>query len=282
MRDFGFKKNYPWAILVFSGVLGGNAKADIPNINCNTDISIFNTGHPSAADSSRDKYWSVTTGYLVNNRATYTIPNPMPSEQDFSPSYLIDATQPGNENLLNRDWTGRIAESKWVSITPNGAQGLEHLTFVFRYEFNLLNDVDLSIFAPKFNFYVDNSIYDVFVNGVSQKDNTPGLPSSFNSSGNFSMGPDTNYGFTSLGFKMGNEASFVLDSNFQIGNNTIDIVVRSDPGYMGFLAGVTGDRLCKSVPVPVPVNGNWMLMLLATSLGFLIFRNRNSFFNRRA
>ncbi len=121
----------------------------------------------------------------------------------------------------------------WISLYSDGrhqaADG--NLDVYFRYRFNLASSVNPASFTVKMDFYADNQVAEIWVNGVAQS----GLPNGTGllpQAGN----PQVSDPYGTYGFKPGAAVSITLDNNWRRCENEIIVHVKSSPGYIGFLA----------------------------------------------
>lgn len=223
-------------------------------IGCTTSPSVFNTAINAAgtgvlAPGSRDRNWDVGLGAATGG------PTTVPSWID---AYVTGNAAPGawaNSPFGNADWT---------SYFSNANQGTSNVDEYHRYRFTLDGAVDPSTFALGIDFYADNSVWEVYVNGQAQSGQVAGLPQS----------PSNPYFYA--GFTLANRAQLLLNRNWRTGPNEIVVQVRSGPGAVGFLAQVTSTSLCpvqvgidKSVDPPdaLTPNGTVTYTVTATNTG---------------
>lgn len=90
-------------------------------------------------------------------------------------------------------------------------------------------------------FYADNSVAQIFVNGVAQ--------------GVQNYGTANPYYF--VGFSAANGAQTTLVNNWQTGLNSVVVQIKSGPPYEGFLAEMRPSVLCPSVKVTKTVGGRF-------------------------
>jgi uncharacterized repeat protein (TIGR01451 family)/fimbrial isopeptide formation D2 family protein len=223
-------------------------------VGCATPPSVFNTAINAAgtgvlAVGSRDRNWEVGLGTPTGG------PTSVPS---WIQAYVTGNAAPGawaNSPFGNADWT---------SYFSNANQGTSNVEEYHRYRFTLDGAVDPSTFALGIDFYADNSVWEVYVNGQAQSGQIAGLPQS----------PTNPYFYA--GFVAANRAQLVLNRNWRTGPNEIVVQVRSAPGAVGFLGQVTSTSLC---PVQVGIgksanptgaltpNGTVTYTVIATNTG---------------
>ncbi|MBO9664656.1 GEVED domain-containing protein [Dokdonella sp.] len=199
-------------------------------IGCSTSPSVFNTainaaGNGVLAPGTRDRNWDVGLGTPAGGPAS------VPSWID---AYVTGNAVPGtwaNSPFGNADWTS------YYSNANQGASG--NVDEYHRYRFTLDGAVDPSTFALGIDFYADNSIWEVYVNGQAQSGQVAGLPQS----------PTNSYLYA--GFTTANRAQLQLNRNWRTGPNEIVVQVRSGAPFVGFLAQVTSTSLC---PIQVGID----------------------------
>ncbi|MGJ7520609.1 prealbumin-like fold domain-containing protein [Variovorax sp. LT1P1] len=186
-----------------------------PTIMCTTNAAVFNTGYgPSGPlTSGRDTVWESGEGTPTGG------PGSVPSWQR---SYV------GNQ--APGAWINSpFGNANWISNYPASGHTVD-VDVYHRFTFNLAPSVTPSSFSLKLDFYSDNSVAEVFVNGVLQT--VPGVPQG---------GGNPYY---HVGFVAGAGASATLASNWQAGTNTVVVHVKSGPGAEGFLAQTTTTAVC--------------------------------------
>lgn len=122
-----------------------------------------------------------------------------------------------------------FSNANWISYTKDGRHksGDDKLILYFRIKFLLNVSINLSDFRLDMSFYADNSVNDIYVNGVSQTTNYPNvLPQHQNSSTG---------SFTFLGFKNGNGADIRLSKDWKTCENELIVCVHSKAEYTGLL-----------------------------------------------
>src|SRR5882724_1106040 len=110
-----------------------------------------------------------------------------------------------------------FTNANWISYYVDGHQISDHVDAYFRYTFNLASSVNPSTFVLDMNFYADNGVAAIYINGIAQG----GLPS-------------VDYG--TKGFVKGAEVHVRLDNSWRPCNNEIIVYVKSGSPYLGFLA----------------------------------------------
>ena len=229
-----------------------------PTIDCNSDLNLFNTGYDpktgkTLPTGARDPLWQAT-GPLTPVSTAY----PPPAGVTWIAAYV--------GNLAPGSWRASpYGNAEWISgeagTSPNG-------DWFYRYQFNLAPTVDASSFGLALSGQADNSVAEVYVNGVAQSTKTTGLPQA---------GSLYGYYFHN-GYQAGYESTMTLKQDWRTGLNTIDVLVQSGAPYEGFLAFIRPTRTCRSVPAgvaAVPRLNQWALGLLGVLLGASALRRRS-------
>lgn len=200
--------------------------ANVASIACTSDSNLFNTAYNGAGGmltAGNDTYWQValtTTPVTGAPPAGLTYVAASVINPPFAP-YLVSPF--GNAN--------------WISHAANA----QHPTAVnydvfYRYQVNLNPGVNPASFDLLMNFYADNSVFQVWVNGVQQ-----------NIQSNFGADP---YSYT--GFQAGTQAAGTLTGPWQSGLNEIVVHIKSGANFQGFLAQMLPQAIC--APATVTLN----------------------------
>jgi uncharacterized repeat protein (TIGR01451 family) len=217
---------------------GTPSSNNIPTLTCTSDRRIFNTaygGNGSYLISGRDPHWESAIG--ASNLPTS---GPIPTTGWIN-SYNVEAVKPA--------WAwidSPYNDSAWISHFSDAihtSQG--RVDVYFRYKFYLDPAIDVTSFQVKMDFFGDNSVTDIFVNGVSQTANHPSILPQPQGGGD----PYQYRGFEGTG-----RAALTLTQNWQTGANEIVVQVKSDPGYMGLIAESQPSYLCKSDAGDAPIS----------------------------
>ena len=206
----------------------------VPFINSGTNSSA--TGKKSVRNL--DNNWTVThfsggTGSPSTSTYNYSsIANSV-----FYPATVVGraVVTAGNPNST---WaTSPFGNSEWISATQNAydisgpavADGPSTLpnTYFYKFRFNIANALLASNLKLRMDYYVDNQIVRVYVNGVDQNINTTDF----------------------LSYANGHEKSTFLRNNFQAGTNELIVQMYSQPHYAGLL--VQGIESCYCVKDPL-------------------------------
>lgn len=203
------------------------ALAAPPTLSCNSNASILNTGYNGSngvlPDGSPDAHWEVS-----DMQPPSGVIQPPPASINWGPAYVGNlvpsawAASPfGNANWISREGASVNKQS------PNG-------DWYYRYQFYLDPAVSPSSFALSMKFNSDNSVSEVYVNGVAQSGQTTGLPQ-----------PGGYYG---TGYASAQAASTTLNHNWQTGLNTLVVQIQSGADYEGFMAQMAANAVCDSKP----------------------------------
>jgi uncharacterized repeat protein (TIGR01451 family) len=198
-------------------------------VGCATSPSVFNTainaaGNGVLAPGARDRNWEVGLGTPTGG------PTSVPS---WIQAYVTGNASPGN-------WASSpFGNADWTSYFSDANQGGANVDEYHRYRFTLDGAVDPSTFALGIDFYADNSVWEVYVNGQTQSGQVAGLPQS----------PTNSYLYA--GFTAANRTQLLLNRNWRTGPNEVVVQVRSGAPFVGFLAQVTSTSLC---PVQVGID----------------------------
>jgi uncharacterized repeat protein (TIGR01451 family) len=209
--------------------------ANAPTVTCSVDRRIFNTAYNNVnggfLTSGRDTYWDSAIG---------TASGPPPTS-GWIDAYNVEAVKPAWA-WLNTPY----GDSAWISYYSDAHHdAVGRVDAYFRYQFNLSPTVDVNSFQLKMDFFGDNSVADIFINGISQKGSYPTvLPQP--------IGGGDPYQFR--GFEGTGKAALTLTQNWQTGPNEIIVQVKSDPGYVGFVAESQPSYLCKSDLGDAPIS----------------------------
>jgi gliding motility-associated-like protein len=139
----------------------------------------------------------------------------------YNPAFIMSSI-PGN--YYSSPWP----DATWIAHNANGSHTVNQ-DFFYRIDFalacqdacgGLYSDPD--VFCLNLDFFADNAIIEIYINGVPQ-------------SGNITAIPVANpYNYT--GYAQNNMVSVSFCDGWQPGNNTLIAHVVSGPGFAGFLA----------------------------------------------
>jgi uncharacterized repeat protein (TIGR01451 family) len=204
-----------------------------PMLTCSSDRRQFNTAYNNNGtggflSTGRDNYWDSAIG---------TASGPPPTT-GWIDAFNVESTKPGA--WINTPYR----DSAWISNSSDAAHTAD-IDIYFRYQFNLASSVDVSSFQLMMDFFGDNSIADIFVNGVSQKSNYPTV---------LPQAPTNPYYFMGFALDGSGKAALTLTNNWQTGSNEIIVQVKSGPGFVGFAAESQPSYLCKSDTGDAPIS----------------------------
>lgn len=120
--------------------------------------------------------------------------------------------------------TSPFGNANWISNSAHAGDDV-----YFRYRFNLGSSVDPTTFVLTMDFYADNRVWEIFVNGIAQST----LP---NGSSVLPQFPGTAASAATSGFGKGSQVHIDLNNNWRRCDNEIIVQVKSPGGIMGFLA----------------------------------------------
>jgi gliding motility-associated-like protein len=193
-----------------------------PAIGTPPPSNFFNSGNNGAGGTlplgSNDLNWRVATG---NINATY-----IPA--------VVMTSIPGN--YYSSPWP----DAAWIAHNPTGSHTVDE-SYFYKIEFDLAcQDLcggfynDPSTYCLNLDFFADNSVVEVYVNGVPQSAQITGMPVA---------NPYYHGGFTQNG-----NVSVSLCNNWQPGRNVLILNVVSGPGYAGLLTQASVN------PPPTPID----------------------------
>ena len=203
----------------------------VPVITCTADpASVFNTGSNGSGGilpgGATDLRWQVTNPGLVNGTLNAGNYNAVPD------SYWIPAIVLGNPSAYRPN----LPNAAWISQVPSAIQiPSGNVDVFYRLQFILDPSVNLATFQLNMDFWADNSVHEVWINGLAQSGlhgvgTLPQSPTSPYNSVNFSTSsPLTTYTFT---------------QGWQTGLNTFIVDVKTAPGLVGLLAQFRGNQTC--------------------------------------
>lgn len=144
-----------------------------PTLTCASDASIFNTGYNGAGGKFSpgvpDAHWEAGLGNATGpaSVATWTTANVV-------------------GNLAPWAWVNSpYGNAEWIARGNGLGDGAGAIVY-YRYQFNIDPTVPLATFALQFNFYIDDKIQQLMVNGAEYKNYVNG--SNPNGQGGFSAG----------------------------------------------------------------------------------------------
>ncbi|MDP9930170.1 putative repeat protein (TIGR01451 family) [Variovorax paradoxus] len=187
-----------------------------PTVSCLSNAAIFNTAYNGVSgpplSTGRDTVWESGEGAASGGPGTVV---------SWQRAYVGNKA-PGawvNSPFGNANWNS--------NYNPNHSGNVD---VYHRFTFNMAASVNPATFSLKLDFYSDNSVAEVFVNGVLQT--VPGVP----------QGGSDPYNFR--GYQAGQQASATLSSNWRTGSNTVVVHIKSGANAEGFLAQATTTAVC--------------------------------------
>lgn len=209
--------------------------ANVADLTCRSDASVLNTaydGNGGRLTSGNDMHWQVAL-------TTTPITGAPPAGLTYGAAAV--ATNPPAIYMVSP-----YGNANWISHAANALHPTSvNYDVFYRYQMNLGPGTDPSTLAPRLDFYSDNSVYEIWVNGVAQ-------------------GIRSNYGaadpYFYAGFTAANPASGTLVGPWSTGANEIVVHVKSGPGAQAFLAQVV---LPQSICQPATVALNKTTRLVA-------------------
>lgn len=199
-----------------TGATGPTSPPIPPTVSCATNAAVFNTAYAGPngppLSSGRDSVWESGEGTATGG--------------------------PGSVGAWQRSYVGNKAPGAWINSPFSNANWNSNydpshagnVDVYHRFTFNMDGTVNPATFSLKLDFYSDNSVAEVFVNGVLQS--VPGVP----------QGGADPYNYT--GYQAGRQASATLSSNWRTGSNTVVVHVKSGLPNEGFLAQATTAAVC--------------------------------------
>lgn len=140
----------------------------------------------------------------------------------YNPAVIMSSI-PGN--YYNSPWP----DATWIAHNPNGSHSADQ-DFFYKIEFDLAcqdicggNFEDPNVLCLNLDFFADNSVLEIYVNGIPQSSQIADIPVAGNP-------------YTHIGFNQANMLTVSLCENWQPGSNELIIQVVSGPPFAGFLA----------------------------------------------
>jgi hypothetical protein len=192
------------------------------------DGNIFNTGYNGSGGqqdpSLNDLVWEVSE---LITAATPTESDPS-KVTTWSPADVV-LNEPGpwvDNPFGTADWISyRAAEAGQTETTHTGPKDV-----YFRYRFDLTG-FDPAAFALQLDFYADNDVFEIYVNGVAQSTNA-----NLNEATKNAITSNNGNPYPALGYIAGAQLSAELTENWVDGANEIIVHVKSGAPRIGFLA----------------------------------------------
>ncbi len=151
-------------VLCLGAVLSLPVMAAPPTLTCQSDANVFNTGY----DGNGGKLSRGTSD--LNWEAGLGDPSGFTSVTNWTPANVVG-------NLAPNAWVNSpYGNAEWVARENGQSDGRGSIVY-YRYRFNLDPAVPLDSFALQFDFYIDDRIQQMVVNGAEYKNYvTPASP----------------------------------------------------------------------------------------------------------
>lgn len=179
-----------------------------PTLSCSTDGAYFNTAYNGSGGikpSGFDDYWQLAISTPVTGAP--------PSSLSYGAATIVDNPDGG--------WAvSPFGNASWIFPTATGEPWGNYDVF-YRYQFNLDPGVTPSSLSLLMNYYADDDVVQVYVNGAAQGISAQGA------------------------YWTGGGASGILNKNFKTGLNEIIVHTRNGNGVGGFMAQVSADSICQ-------------------------------------
>ncbi|WP_454832365.1 DUF6923 family protein [Pseudoxanthomonas wuyuanensis] len=209
--------------------------ANVANLSCTSDASLLNTAYDGSGGkltSGNDTHWQVAL-------TTTPVSGAPPGGLSYNTATVL-TSPPANYMVSpydNANWISHAADA----IHPTNV----NYDIFYRYQLNLGPGTDPATLAPRLDFYSDNSVIQIWINGVAQ-----------NIQSNYGAADPYFY----AGFTAANPAAGTLTGPWNSGFNEIVVHVKSGPGAQAFLAQVV---LPQSICQPATVTLNKTTRLIA-------------------
>uniref|UniRef100_Q11DY3 Conserved repeat domain n=2 Tax=Chelativorans TaxID=449972 RepID=Q11DY3_CHESB len=186
-----------------------------PTLSCSTPGDFFNTAYDGAGgrlSSGSDPYWGVAA-------TTEDVTGNPPAGLNYTAATV---------SSLRSGWVSPPTNANWIAHNSDGSH-TGNLDIFYKYDFNLDPSVDPGSLDLRMSFYADNSLVQVWVNGVAQ---------------NIRSNYGTNDPYQYQSFIAGRQVTATLNRNWQAGLNSIVFHVKSGSPYQGFLAQFQSTAIC--------------------------------------
>jgi uncharacterized repeat protein (TIGR01451 family) len=201
---------------------------NVANLTCSSDASLLNTAYDGSGGrltSGTDSHWQVAL-------TTTPITGAPPAGLSYGAAAVL--TNPPANYMVSP-----YNNANWISHAANALHPTNvNYDVFYRYQLNLGPGTDPATLAPRLDFYSDNAVIQIWVNGVAQ-----------NIRSNYGAADPYFY----AGFLAGNPAAGTLVGPWSSGFNEIVVHVKSGPGAQAFLAQVV---LPQSICQPATVTLN--------------------------
>lgn len=234
-----------------SPVVAETSTSGGPVVACTTNSNIFNTGYDSAtggvlSDTSQDANWQVSGPYFAQTDGTSPLTaTSYPATADvFTPANVGDLAPGGYAN-------SPYGNAQWISqqtvANNNQGTGDNNGDWYYRYLFSLAPSVDPGTFSLAISFMADNEVAQVWVNGAPQSGLTSGIP----------QAPAGSNPYDYQGYVLANAGAMTLANDWQTGENSIVVQIKSGPPLEAFLAQVRPSTLCPTVTLSSSVTSRF-------------------------
>ena len=218
-----------------------------PVVGCSTNANIFNTGYDSLTGgtlptNALDANWQVSGPYFASTNGT-TPPTATyyPASSDVFSAANVGNLAPGGYA------SSPYGNAQWISQqtvgSPNQGTGSNNADWYYEYLFALSPAVDPATFSLAISFLADNEVAQVWVNGTPQSALTTGLP----------QAPSGQNPYDYPGYQLANAGATTLSNDWQTGQNSIVVEVKSGPPLEAFLAQVRPSTLCPTMDLSTSV-----------------------------
>lgn len=192
---------------------------DVPN------SALFNTASDGnggvLAGGANDLNWQISTGSING---------------PYVPS-IVMSNLPGS--YYSSPWT----DCSWISHSTTGSHSV-NTDFFYKIQFELpcqnsclQTATDTAVFCLQMDFFADNSVDEIYVNGIPQSSAINGVPVA--------------QPYYHVGFNESGMVSASLCSGWVPGTNEMIVKISSGPGYEGFLAQYSTSAIEIDVPEPI-------------------------------
>ncbi len=220
-----------------------------PVMSCTSTPNLFNTGYDKTTKKILPTK-AITPNWQVAGMfpppATHTVNSPPPATATWGVTYVgrLAPTAYAPSPYTNAQWISQQTLTHKTSGTGN---------WYYRYRFTLSPTAAPTRFALAIDYLADNSVSQVYVNGVAQSTYTSGLPQSKIGTTTTPANGTTPYYFK--GYKSKNAAKLLLDHDWHTGPNTIVVEVKSFKPEEAFDAQMRPSILCPTMTVTKSVAG---------------------------
>lgn len=210
-----------------------------PVINSPMDANLLNTAYDGANgkldptnlnNGQTDLHWEVGIG-TNSGPASVAI---------WIPAFV-------SKCLSTNTWVDSPSNANWISYYKDSVHSSDNLELYFCYSFYLNTAIDPSQFSLDMDFYADNSVHEIYINNIPQSYHLPQkLPQTQSNE------------YEHIGYK-GDVTKVTLANDWKPCENKIVVHVKSNPGFVGFLAQFAINRCYEAkFPTLTPtINISW-------------------------